>query len=564
MTYANFRADQAATQVDNVVRFPSPQHLERLWRAEADLRAQATRAQSLEELQAIYARRFDVMQALKQFDPKGEFDPDRDPDPVPMSDAQITEMLLNHPDEKWREAGRTGKWKRVPSDVTEREDSRGPKPDAGVTPIKRPEPTDDQIADIFAEEHRHDLRYVAPWGCWYEWTGKFWRRDDTLRHFDLVRRTCKAHGVKKAGMAKMVNAVQTLARADRRIAATIEQWDTDRMLLNTPDGVLYLRDGTLRKSDPLAFCTKITAVGPRGDCPLFLKFLKRIMGGDAELVAYLQRVCGYCLSGDTSEQAMFFNYGVGSNGKSVLMSTVSGILSNYCIATPIETFTESKSDRHPTELARLRGARLVTATETEAGRHWAESRLKELTGGERIAARFMNQNFFEFQPAFKPWLSGNHKPRLRSVGLAMRRRVNMIPFAVIIPQDERDPQLVEKLKAEWPGILAWMIDGCLDWQERGLAPPEAVIKATDDYFASEDGFADWIADRCEEVRGHWSRSSELFASWRDYAEKAGLHAGDTKRFHEEMEGREFRFERNKRGRFFVGLCVRQDPPEVER
>jgi putative DNA primase/helicase len=261
------------------------------------------------------------------------------------------------------------------------------------------------------------------------------------------------------------------------------------------------------------------------------------------------------------------NYGGGANGKTVLMSTVSGILGDYCLSTPIETFTETKSDRHPTELARLRGARLVTATETEAGRHWAESRLKELTGGERIAARFMHQNFFEYQPAFKPWISGNHRPRLRSVGHAMRRRVNLIPFRVTIAEDERDPQLAIKLKDEWPGILQWMIDGCLDWREHRLAPPAAVNAATDAYFASEDGLADWVAERCEEVRGHWSRSSELFSSWRDYAEKAGLHAGDTERFREEMEGRGFRYERNKRGSFFVGLLIRQDPPrpmEVER
>jgi putative DNA primase/helicase len=364
------------------------------------------------------------------------------------------------------------------------------------------EPTDDQIADIFAEQHRNDLRYVAAWGKWFEWTGKLWREDKTLRTFDLIRKTSKAQGINRASMAKMVGSVHTLARADRRIAATIEQWDIDPMLLNTPGGIVDLRDGTLRKSDPLAFCTKMTAVAPRGDCPLFLAFLNRIMDNDAALVAYIQRVCGYCLTGDTSEQAMFFNYGAGANGKSVLMSTVSGILADYCVATPIETFTESKSDRHPTELARLRGARLVTATETEAGRHWAESRLKELTGGEKIAARFMNQNFFEFQPAFKPHLSGNHKPRLRSVGLAMRRRVSLIPFAVTIPEAERDPHLLEKLKAERPGILQWIIDGCLDWQEMGLAPPDAVAAATDAYFASEDGFADWIAERCEIDRGH--------------------------------------------------------------
>ena len=148
---------------------------------------------------------------------------------------------------------------------------------------------------------------------------------------------------------------------------------------------------------------------------------------------------GYCLTGDISEQAIFFNYGVGQNGKTVLMSTIAGILGDYCRATPIETFTESKNDRHPTELARLRGARLVTATETEAGRHWAEGAPQELTGGDVVTARFMHKDYFEYLPQFKPVISGNHKPRLRSVGVAMRRRVNMIPFAVTIPKAERDP-----------------------------------------------------------------------------------------------------------------------------
>ena len=133
-----------------------------------------------------------------------------------------------------------------------------------------------------------------------------------------------------------------------------------------------------------------------------------------------------------------------------------------------------------------------------------------------------------------------------------------------IPDDERDPQLAEKLKDEWPGILQWMIDGCLDWQERGLEPPEAVTTATDAYFAGEDGYADWIADRCEIVAGFWSRSSELFASWRDYAEKAGLHAGDTKRFREEMERLGFPLKHTKIGNCYVGLRIRQDPPEDDQ
>jgi putative DNA primase/helicase len=314
---------------------------------------------------------------------------------------------------------------------------------------------------------------IIQWGRWHQWTGQRWREDGTLRAFNLIRALCKAEGVKLKSMSAIVSAVHTLARADPLLAAEVEQWDADPWLLNTPGGIVDLKTGDMRKPDPTAYCSKMTAVGPRGDCPLFKRFIDRIMGGDAALVAFVQRALGYGLTGDTSEQVIFFNYGVGQNGKTVLMSTAAGVLGDYCLATPIETFTEARNDRHPTELARLRGARLVIATETEAGRHWAESRLKELTGGERIPARFMHKDFFEYLLQFKPWISGNHRPRLRSVGVAMRRRVRMIPFLVTIPQEECDPQLADKLKDERPGILQWMIDGCLEWQERGLAAPES-------------------------------------------------------------------------------------------
>ena len=163
---------------------------------------------------------------------------------------------------------------------------------------------------------------------------------------------------------------------------------------------------------------------------------------------------------------MFFGYGVGANGKGVFLHTIGWVLGDYCKTAAIETFTETKSDRHPTELARLHSARLVTATETESGRNWAEARIKMLTGGDVVTAHFMRQDDFEYLPQFKLFFSGNHKPGLRSVGEAMRRRVNMILFDVVIPKDERDPYLGEKLEDEGPGILQWMIDGCLDWQEQ--------------------------------------------------------------------------------------------------
>jgi putative DNA primase/helicase len=246
------------------------------------------------------------------------------------------------------------------------------------------------LALRFVKKHAGELRFVAAWNKWLNWNGVRWQDEKTLYAFDLARHVCReaiAEGAKPkaatpVASAKTVAAVERLSRADRRISATAEQWDRDRWLLNTPDGVVDLRTGNLRPHDRLDYMTKITAVGPRGDCPIFKAFLNRIIG--AKLATYLQRVFGYCLSGDASEQAMFFGYGEGQNGKGVLLQTVGHVLGDYCKTAAIETFTESKTDRHPTELARLHKARMVTASETEAGRQWAESRLKLLTGADTV------------------------------------------------------------------------------------------------------------------------------------------------------------------------------------
>jgi len=345
--------------------------------------------------------------------------------------------------------------------------------------------SDSALALRFAQRHAGDLRYVAAWNKWLQWTGTYWRFDDTKLAFDLAWRICReaareCNNLKMASAvasAKTVAAVERLSLADRRIAATVDQWDADSWLLNTPDGVVDLRTGRVRVHDPRDYVTKITGVAPGGGCPLFVAFLERITRGNADLIAYIQRVLGYALTGLTREHALFFCFGTGANGKSVLLSTVAGILGDYHRTAPIETFTASNGDRHPTDLAMLRGARLVTATETEEGRRWAESRIKSLTGGDTIAARFMRQDFFEYLPAFKLVIAGNHKPGLRSVDEAIRRRFHLIPFSVTIPLDERDGELADKLKTEWPGILAWMVKGCLEWQTGGLRPPQAVLAA---------------------------------------------------------------------------------------
>ena len=426
-----------------------------------------------------------------------------------------------------------------------------------------PEFSDEALALRFADRHKERLRFVAAWGRWLIWDGQAWRFDETLRVFDLARTICRdasseCNSLKIAATiasAKTVAAVERLAKADRRHAATSIQWDADPWLLNTPGGVVDLRTGRTRAHDPRDCMTKIAAVAPGGDCPLWRRFLARITNHDGELQAFIQRFLGYCLTGITREHAMAFGYGTGANGKGTCLNTVTGIMGGYATTAPVETFTASPTDRHPTDLAMLRGARLVTAQETEEGRRWAESRIKALTGGDPITARFMRQDFFTFQPAFKLFIAGNHKPGLRGVDEAIRRRLNMIPFTVTIPAAERDPELVEKLKAEWSGILQWMIDGCLDWQSEGLAQPAAVVMATADYLETEDALGQWMSDRCNTFG--WGSSGSLFASWRQWAEAAGEFVGSQKRFSQALEARGLKPHRGTGGtKGFMGLHLK--------
>jgi putative DNA primase/helicase len=358
--------------------------------------------------------------------------------------------------------------------------------------------------------------------------------------------------------AKTVAAVERLARSDPRLAATVDQWDRDPWLFNTPAGTVDLKTGQMREHRREDYITKIAAASPDGACPMWRAFLTKITGNETELAAFIQRMLGYSLTGSTQEQCLFFLYGRGANGKSVLLNTVSNILADYHTTAPIETFTASQTDRHPTELAGLRGARLVTAIETEEGRRWAEAKIKSLTGGDKIAARFMHQDFFEFTPQFKLVIAGNHKPSLRTVDEAIRRRFHLVPFTITIPPAERDQDLADKLKAEWPGILQWMIDGCLDWQRQGLNPPKAVRDATAEYLEAEDAIATWLTDCCTRDPNAWANSTALFASWTLWAEKAGEPIGKQRSFSQNLENRSgLTPKRDNSGhRGFQGICIK--------
>ena len=354
--------------------------------------------------------------------------------------------------------------------------------------------------------------------------------------------------------------VERLARADRRHAGTADEWDADIWLLNTPGGVVDLRTGRIRAHSRADRMTKVCTAVPEGDCPTWRSFLSDVTGGDAELMVYLQRMVGYCLTGVTSQHALFFLYGTGANGKSVFVNVIATILGDYAANAPMDTFMETRSDRHPTDLAGLRGARFVASIETEQGRRWNESKIKAITGGDKVSARFMRQDFFDYTPHFKLVIAGNHKPSIRNVDEAMKRRLHLIPFTVTIPTERRDGKLTEKLLHERDGILTWALQGCLLWQQSGIRQPQSVIDATEEYFEAEDAMGRWLAERCTRVANAKSLTSELFNDWKQWADGVGEFIGSQRRFSDLLLTRGVEKWRNTAGvRGFQGLELKQSP-----
>jgi len=445
----------------------------------------------------------------------------------------------------------------------------------------------DALALGLGERWRESGRYVAAWSRWYHFDGHVWREDDSLLHMTQTREFLRekaqelevyaANGdgsEKEAGEARRhaktlrsaptVAQVVGLAQSNPTQAATVGQWDADPWALGTPGGTVNLRTGELRPAHYSDYITKAVTVVPAPpgtSTPLWDRFLDTVTDGDKELQAYLRRFAGYSLTGSIREHVFAFGHGTGANGKGTFLNALKAIMGDYAASVPTEMLMVSQNDRHPTELARLRGIRLAIASETEQGRRWAESRIKALTGGDPIAARFMRADFFEFEPQFKLFIVGNHRPSLRGVDEAMRRRLHFIPFEVTIPPADRDPDLSEKLQAEWPGILRWAINGCLEWQRGGLNAPASVHKATEEYFEDEDAVGLWLSECTAPDANGWESSGALFSSWKAWAESAGEFVGTKKRFAQVLEERGMEPKRKPQARGFMGvrLNVSQEP-----
>jgi len=393
--------------------------------------------------------------------------------------------------------------------------------------ILPPEFSDDALAMELVSAAAN-LRWSHGLG-WMLDSGMFWSRDDNLSRYDLARRICRAAAsqsddegeAKRLASARTVNATLSLAQSDPRIVVPPGEWDANPMLLNTPGGVVDLRTGAMRPRG-VDYVTQVTRVAPvGGPCPTWHAFLEAVFM-DSALIEFMQRSMGYWLTGDRREQVLHFFYGLGANGKSVLVDLIQWLVGTYTLKLPASALMQSKTDRHPTELAQLRGKRLAISSELDESSFFNESLIKELTGDATLTARFMRGDFFEFVMSQKHVIVGNFKPRLRGGDPAMARRLLLVPFNASFKGTARDPLMLDKLKAEGPAILDWMVAGAVKWAHDGLAVPDSVRNASAEYMADHDDLQLWI-DQCCDLTGE-ARAGDLYRSFGDWKKARGEHA----------------------------------------
>jgi len=440
------------------------------------------------------------------------------------------------------------------------------------------QPTDIGNAKVFVVLQGENVRYSHTSRKWLNWDGKRWAEDNTgeierkakdtaiqmweaavrVKHHD-IRMAFQKHALKTQYESRL-KAMIALARSEPGIPITEAELDSDRWLLNVENGTLNLRIGKLREHRREDLITKLIPVpyNPQASCPLWDAFLNRIMGGDQELIKFLQTAVGYALVGDMREQVIFIFYGTGANGKSTFLVTIHSLLGDYARQTPTDTLLTKKGSTIPNDVARLKGSRFVEAAEVESGKQLAESLVKQLTGGDKMSARFLYGEYFEFDPTFKIFLAVNHKPTIRGSDHAIWRRIRLVPFNVTIPPEEQDKTLVERLRSELPGILRWAVEGCRLWQRDGLEIPDSVKAATGEYRKEMDVIGDFITECCEEVPEVKTPFKAIYERYEGWCEQNQEEPIGTKGFGTCLNERGFPSVRTSTERFRKGIRLSDD------
>ncbi len=420
------------------------------------------------------------------------------------------------------------------------------------------------------------VRYRADRKKWMVSGKNVWRQDDSGLVFEhvislarLLKNLAKQNtdaSVEKAFIknARSLETYRTMASVLKLAQPLLEVdasvFDANPRCLNVENGYFSLDEEVLKPHSPDQYSTMLSPVifDPTASCPQWIKFLRTIMNEDEEMILYLQRAVGYSISGETGEQCIFVLHGNGANGKTTFLQTIQKMLGSYGRSADINTFLEQKYQTIRNDLARLRGVRFVVSSETSASKRLDENLVKVITGGEKVAARFLYAEHSEFEPKLKLWMSVNQKPKILSGDHGIWRRIHLVPFEVTIPESEIDFDLGSKLEAELSGILNWAIEGYRAWKKTTLNPPVKVLAAKEQYRQEQDRFAEFIEESCIVGSEKTIKKTEIYRRYRIWAEDNGEKVHSQKDFSNYLKSRGFEEKRTSRERLWQGIGLKND------
>lgn len=431
------------------------------------------------------------------------------------------------------------------------------------------------------------IRYCGTWKKWLMWNDQYgaWQIDDSGKVLRLARKTIQNIFEEASGLddsnerkkivtwglasesATRIQAMVKLAESGEGIAISPSDLDRNPWLLSCQNGTIDLRTGQLKEYDKSDLITKVIPVtfDSNAKCPKWLSFLDRIMAGNERLISFLQRAVGYTLTGDTREQCFFILHGCSANGKSVFIKTIGTLLGDYAQAASFETFLSKKQGNIANnDIARMQGKRFISAVEAEENRRLAENVIKQVTGKDVVAARFLYAEYFEFLPQFKIFLATNHKPKINCNDPAIWRRVKLVPFAVKIPEEEQVLDLGKQLEAELSGILNWAVDGCLEWQRNGLRTPEEVVIATQEYRNEMDTINEFLGECCTLLPNLKAKPTDLYTAYKRHCELNGESFLSMKEFGRSLNDKGYKTTRSHGNTWRLGIGLQAEEMDIEK